>query len=141
MALCTSDGWILRFCAISIDRLLNERMEIQYNDLPQIRESHDTCQGLNIKADLNNPDILEKLYSDILNQSGIGPSQTVSIPLFSYKGGIIIRQYASGGILNSSKVLTLISQVGEMKATEMLGLAAISLMEQWGILEGGPKCP
>lgn len=116
-------------------------MNLRWNDIPRIICSRSICREMNIEHELNNVELLKKLFLDIEKESGISPPQTISVDLISYKGGIVIHTYAERGDIDSTKVLSLIKQNGLEKTYEILGYTAISLMEDYGIIRGGPKAP
>jgi len=112
-----------------------------WNDIPQMLRNREVCRDTNLEDELNDLDILEEIYKDALCEIGITSSQPIANDLFIYKLGEVILRYAKNGKINSRKTLALIAHHHERESCFILGCTAICLMEDYGLIKGGPKIP
>jgi len=113
----------------------------QCNDLPEFKESRRICRDINLEDELNDLELLKKIYVDTFGLIGISP-QPISADLLVEKEGEIILRYAAEEKINAQKVVTLLSK--KYERTEMcriLGRTATCLMEEWGLIPSGLKIP
>jgi len=113
---------------------------MRWDELERMQKSREICRERNLEKALNNPDLLQEVFDNILCEIGINKGQTVSSDVFEFKGGEVILQYAEIGKIDRRKVLKLIADKGEA-AKQILMDTAICLMEKYGIIKGGPKLP
>jgi hypothetical protein len=114
---------------------------MKWNDYPQISNSRGICRRFNIEEDLNDSGKLEKIYIDTLKEIGITSSQSISNRIFIKVLGEIILRYAQKGEIDLQKISALGGQYNSQDVPIILGSAAVGLMEDWGIIRGGPKIP
>jgi hypothetical protein len=111
------------------------------NDIERFQRNRGISKQINLEKALNNLDLLEDIYKDILHEIGIQDGQHISSDVFEYKGGQVLLQYSEKGKLDRQKVLSLITRFGPEQAKQILIDTTVCLMEDWGIIKGGIKLP
>jgi hypothetical protein len=110
-----------------------------WNEISIMSNSRSICRDLSLEKQLNKKGLLQRIYLSTLQEMGLTASQTISNQLFFDKLGRVIISFAKGGMINSRKILALIEKHGETEACQFLGRTAVCLMEDWGLIKGGPK--
>ena len=116
-------------------------MLMRWNDIPQISESRKICRSANLEDALNNETLLTSILSDTLEEVGLSSSSNISCDILFHKMGEMVLLYSKNDKIAPKKILALIAQYHEEKACLILGHTAVCLMEDYGLIKGGPKIP
>lgn len=112
-------------------------MQPRIRDIPEIKRSQHICSTINLKTELNRGKLLIDLCKDLKTETGLANGQYLTIDILAYKGGSVLLRYAEDGKIDTEKAIKLINQEGRDKAIEILGSAALGLLEEWGFFRGG----
>jgi len=114
---------------------------MRWNDIPQISESREICRRVNLEDALNHLTLLINIYDDTLQVIGMTSSDRISCDILFRKMGEVVLIYSTNRKIDPNKILSLINQYHEEKACLILGHTAVCLMEDYGLIKGGPKIP
>jgi hypothetical protein len=112
---------------------------MRWNEIPAMSHSRGICRDISLEKQLNKKSLLKEVYQCALDEIGLTSSQAVSNQFFFDKLGHVIISFALEGRIDKQKVMTLIQRSGEADACECLGMTVVCLMEEWGLIKGGPR--
>ena len=112
-----------------------------WNDIPQMSQSRIVCRDANLEDELNDATLLTNILKDTLDEGGITSSDHISCNIMFHKIGEVILLYSKNRNIDQDKILALITQYHEDRACILLGQTAVCLMEDYGLIKGGPKIP
>lgn len=112
-----------------------------WNDIPQLSQSRMICRTVNLEDELNHLSLLTSILEDTLQEVGITAPNTISCDMLFDKMGEMVLLYSRNNKIDPNKILALITQHHEEKSRLILGHTAICLMEDYGLIKGGPKIP